>query len=159
MAEVPRSDWLWPTILIGLLGSMIAGSLGFYAIALRYPDAQVVPDAYAAGLAWNEQREIAERAAARGLVIEIEPSLRDDSALVQVSLHASEGAQVPRAERVRVRRERPTQGGFDQEFELERHGDTFAGEIPLPLPGRWHLVARVWSDGEEMRQRTRLWRP
>ena len=49
-------------------------------------------------------------------------------------------------------RERPAQGGFDEDFELERRTGEFTGRVPLPLAGRWRLVATAQVGDSSLRR-------
>jgi nitrogen fixation protein FixH len=53
---------------------------------------------------------------------------------------------LPQSLDVRLRRERPERGDFDADIALAARDGLWTAEIPLPLVGRWILVARA-GDG------------
>jgi nitrogen fixation protein FixH len=146
-----RSIEPWPLILAGGLLLMMAISLSFYAIARTHPDAVLVQDAYEAGLRYNAL--LAERRAAAALGVDLELAVaRGDTGIdVRVVVRDRNGARVA-ADAVVVRRERPAEGGLDADFRLTPDGDDFAGEVPLPRPGRWRLVVTATVEGTAVRE-------
>lgn len=135
----PREPW--PFVVAAMLAAMISGSLGFFWIAVRHPDAAVVEDAYDAGLRLNQELRARHEAEARGLELRLRTRPGADGTLgVEVELRDEAGHSVL-ADQVSVRRERPAQGGFDADFALRATGEGWRGSVPLPLPGRWRLVA------------------
>lgn len=141
----------WPFALAGGLLAMIAGSLTFYAIARANPDALVVGDAYEAGLRYNAEREERRAAEALGVDIELDAQLAPGSARVRVRVLGAGGGPVA-ARDVAVRRERPAEGGYDDDFPLDAAGAAFVGDVPLPLPGRWRLVVTARVGGHTVRR-------
>lgn len=141
-AQTERRFEPWPWALAGLLLAMIAGSLAFYAVARAHPDPLVVDDAYGEGLRLNDELHALERGAARHLELFVEARPTAAGTALALALRGPDGRPA-RPDRVRVRRERPAQGGFDEDFALAPADGRWRGEIPLPLPGRWLLVARA----------------
>jgi nitrogen fixation protein FixH len=141
----------WPLGLALLLLSGIGASLAFFAVASANPDAEVVDDAYRAGLQVNQELRAQRRAEALGYRLELRTREAPGGVAVDVSVTGAGGAPTS-AESVVVRRVRPAEGGFDEDFELERRGEGFAGGIPLPLRGRWRLVATAQVDGAVLRR-------
>jgi nitrogen fixation protein FixH len=141
----------WPIAVVALLVAMMAVSVGFWRVAAANPDPLVVGDAYEAGLALND--ELRERRAAEALGVEVRlvAELEPGAARVRVTLRRHEGAPA-RATRVVVRRERPAEGGLDADFELAPEASGFAGRVPLPRPGRWHLVVTATVEGRPVRE-------
>lgn len=141
----------WPFILAAGLLFMIATSLSFYAVARANPDALVVSDAYEAGLRYNALQ--AERRAAQelGLDILLEATLVPGSAELRVAVVGADGTAVAASD-VSVRRERPAEGGYDEDFSLAADDAGFVGEVPLPRPGRWRLVVTARVDGQTVRR-------
>jgi nitrogen fixation protein FixH len=132
-----------------MLLAMISGSLGFYALALAHPDALVVDDAYGAGLRYNEAQATRRRAAELGYALSL--STRPTAGGVAVTLRIRDAAGTPvQATSAVLRRERPSQGGYDAVFPLTPANDGFAATVPLPLPGRWHLVASAEVAGASL---------
>ena len=108
-----------------------------------------------ASTAWRRTLRAARRAEERGLRLDV--TARDAEGGVEVRVRVSDRAGGSRpAEGVVVRRERPAEGGYDAEFELEPDGGGFRGHVPLPRPGRWRLVATASVDGEPVRSTLRL---
>jgi nitrogen fixation protein FixH len=133
----------WPWIVAGGLVAMIAISLGFARIALEHPDPLVTPDAYAAGLAWNDRQRALARADAAGWRIELAATPVAEG--VRIALAATDAAGQPlRAVHLSARRVRPSEGGYDIDIPLAADGTAL---VPLPRPGRWHLVAAAERDG------------
>lgn len=141
----------WPFGIALLLLAGIGGSLAFYAVAVANPDAEVVEDAYQAGLELNETLRAERRAEERGYRLDLRTRPGTDAVEVVVSVSDAAGAPAP-AERVVVRRERPAEGGFDQEFELVPGEGGFVGRVPLPRPGRWRLVATADVEDASLRR-------
>jgi nitrogen fixation protein FixH len=146
----------WPVALCAMLAAMIAVSLAFYAVAASHVDAEVVDDSYAAGLRFNDELAAQRRAEARGLRIELSPAAAPGGVDVTLRLRDAGGRPVA-ADTATLRRERPTRGGYDADFTLQREGDAWRGAIPLPLHGRWQLLATVLVDGDPVRQRVAVW--
>jgi len=118
----------------------------------------VIADAYQASLHYSEVIRAADRARALGWQLELNTELQADGAHAIATLRDATGAPLS-AERVTLRRERPAEGGYDEEFALARSGEGWAGQIALPRQGRWQLVARAERDGERIERRIALWRP
>jgi hypothetical protein len=63
---------------------------------------------------------------------------------VEVELSPSTtGAPLPAEPLVTLRRERPDRTGLDADVALVRDGARWRASVPLPLAGRWRLVARA----------------
>lgn len=152
-----RGDRAWPIGLACMLASMIAASLAFLAIAVTHPDAEVVEDAYTAGLAFDEEVALRGRAHALGLSVDLDTRRVDGGVEARVAVTDREGRTLP-VEAASLRRIRPTQGGYDRDFDLAPGDGGFAGRVPLPLPGRWRLEARLVVDGQELFALADLWR-
>ena len=149
-----KTPELWPLALMSMLAAMMGTGTAFYRIAERTPDA-VIAYAYQASLHYSDAVRAAERARALGWQLELNTELRADGAHATVTLRDATGASLD-AERVTLRRERPAEGGYDEEFALAREGESWAGQIALPRRGRWHLVARAERDGERIERRVAL---
>jgi nitrogen fixation protein FixH len=153
----PRRIEPWPVGLALLLLAMIAGSLAFLAVAAAHPDPLVVEDAYVAGLQYNDAVRARRRAEALGVSLELTAEPRDGGMAVRVQARGPGGDPV-RPQAVRVRRERPAEGGLDADFELRLQGGVWSGQIPLPRPGRWRLIASADVTGETLRVARAVWR-
>jgi nitrogen fixation protein FixH len=148
----------WPIALAALLLAMVGASLGFYRVASRNPDALVVDDAYEAGRHESERLRAERHTEALGWRIELASEPRPDGVHVVVALRDAAGAPLA-AERVSLRRERPAEGGLDADFALAGTAGGFAGDVPLPRPGRWHLVVRAERGGDVAERGFALWMP
>lgn len=148
----------WPIAVAALLLFMIGGSVGFLRVALRHPDPLVVTDANGAKRDYPENVRAARRIAALGWEITLEATPRRGAADVRVSLADRLGQPVP-VDRVQLRRERPAEGGFDDETALRAVADGWAGAIELPRAGRWRLVVRAERDDEAVERSFTLWMP
>jgi nitrogen fixation protein FixH len=148
----------WPVVLGALLLAMIGASIAFYFVAAANPDPVVVDDAYRAGLRYNEAQRTRGRAALLGYELALETRSEGDGVNVTLRVRDRTGGSVL-PEHARVRRERPAEGGHDDVFELEDGGGAFAGHVPLPLPGRWRLIAVARVEGETLERSFELRRP
>ncbi len=133
----------WPWIVAGILACTIGVSLTFARTAVKNPDPLVVDDAYQAGLAWNDEQRARARADAAGWRFERTVEAATGGVRVSLSLVDAEGAPLA-SDRLLVRRVRPSEGGYDADFELGTDGSAL---VPLPRPGRWHLVATAEREG------------
>jgi nitrogen fixation protein FixH len=145
-------------VLGALLLSMIGASIAFYVVAAANPDPVVVDDAYRAGLRYNEAQRTRDRAAVLGYELALATHIEGTGVTVALRVRDRSGHDVL-PERAQVRRERPAEGGLDEVFELEASGNAFAGRVPLPLPGRWRLVAVARVEGESLERSFDLRRP
>ncbi len=148
----------WPIAVAALLLFMIGGSVGFLRVALRHPDPLVVTDANGAKLDYPETVRAARRAAELGWQITLEATPHPGAADVRVALSDERGRPI-RADRVLLRRERPAEGGLDDEAVLHAENDRWSGAIELPRAGRWTLVVRAEFDGEAAERSFALWMP
>jgi len=150
----PRRE-LWPLGLAAALAAMIGASLTMFAISVRYPDPTVVEDAWQAGNRYNSARAVERSAAAAGLALELELSTEPEG--VAVRLRVKGLGEDETAQRAWVRRVRPTEGGFDDDFALSEAGGVFEGDVPLPLPGRWLLIAGAEVGTDRIERRFEHW--
>jgi len=142
----------WPWIVGATLVSTIAVSLAFAWVAHRHPDALVVDDAYVAGLAWNAQQRAHAVAEQAGWELRLRAEEAAGGLDVRVSAFDASGARLDGA-RLGLRRERPSEGGYDADIALDADG---AARVPLPRAGRWHLVATAERDGALLQRRYRV---
>jgi len=148
----------WPVLLGALLLAMVGASVAFYFVAATNPDPVVVDDAYRAGLQYNEAQRTQRRAALLGYELALDTHIEGASANVTLRVRDRSGRDVV-PEHASVRRVRPAEGGYDEIFELRGSGDAFAGRVPLPLPGRWRLVALARVEGKALERSFDLRRP
>lgn len=147
-----------PFVLAAILAAMASVLFGVYWLATSHPVELVAEDPYEAGLRYNERIAARQRADALGLDLALETTRTASGARVRITVSSSRGL-LPSDLRVAVRRERPTASGYDEESWLAADGDAFAGDIALPLPGRWHLVAIVASGDARVERRFTLEAP
>lgn len=147
----------WPFLLAGLLLAMMAGSLGFLAVAAAHPDPLVAGDAGRAGRRYNAALREQRRAEALGLELRLEVLPTAEGVRVAAQVVDADGAAID-IDRVVVRRERPAEGGFDADFELPGRRGHHAGRVPLPRAGRWRLVATAQHADARLRQVLQVWR-
>jgi len=142
----------WPLAIAGLLVAMGGVLALFLALAIAHPDPVVVADAYAASARYDAELRSAARAAELGLRLDLTSEPAADGARVTARLLDASGAALA-AERVQLRRERPTQGGFDAAIEASASGDAWSAVVPLPLAGRWIVEARAERGTERVVRR------
>jgi len=148
----------WPWAIAGSLLAMAVVLACFLWTAVSHPDPVLVDDTYAAGQRYNEELRAADRATALGWHLDVRAARTPLGARIAMHLVDAEGRALG-ADHASLRRERPAQGGFDQTFALKSEGDGFAADVPLPLPGRWWLEARVEHNGAALVRRIALEMP
>jgi nitrogen fixation protein FixH len=131
---------------------MAAVLAAFLSAALTHPDPVLVNDAYAASERYDAALRAADRASALGLHLELTSEAAPGGARVATRLLDADGRPLA-ADRMTLRRERATQGGFDSEVETTRSGDGWAAFVALPLAGRWIVEARAERGGETIVRR------
>jgi nitrogen fixation protein FixH len=132
----------WPLAIAGGLLAMAAVLGAFLYAALSHPDPVLVHDAFAASGRYDAALRAEARAQARGLRLELGAQPAPGGTRITVRLVGADGRARP-ADRVRVRRERPTQGGFDTDLAATPSGDGWEAFVALPLAGRWVIEARA----------------
>jgi nitrogen fixation protein FixH len=142
----------WPLALAGLLLAMAVVLAAFLAAAITHPDAVLVDDAYAASERYDAALRSAERSSALGLRLELAAELAPGGARVALRLFDADGRALA-ADRVRLRRERPAQGGYDADIAVHSDGRGWTAQVALPLPGRWTLEGRAERGGETVVRR------
>ncbi len=152
-----RVPELWPLALMALLAAMMGIGVAFYQIAQRFPD-PVIADAYQTGLHYGEGVRAADRVRALGWQLDVRTEIEADGARAVATLRDATGATL-RADRMTLRRERPAEGGFDEELAMARSGELYTGQVSLPRRGRWQLVALAERDGERIERRVAVWLP
>lgn len=147
-----RRAWTWPLGLALALAGGLGVSLAFAWIAAHQPMDRLDGDLWNASDAYNAAARARETAHERGW----ELTLHADRSAggVRIELRPSSSREpLPAGLDVRLRRERAERADFDAELALEPRGDAWVAEVPLPLPGRWLLVARA-GDGDAWVERT-----
>ncbi len=148
----------WPWAIAGCLLAMGVILACFLWTAVSHPDPVLVEDTYAAGQRYNEELRAEDRAAALGWRLDVATAPTSLGARIGMRLVDAEGHALG-ADRASLRRERPAEGGFDQAIALKPEGDGFAADVPLPLPGRWWLEARVEHGGAALVRRVAVEKP
>ena len=152
-----RLPELWPLGLMAMLAAMMGVGVAFYQISKRFPDA-VIGDAYQTGLHYREGVRAAERVRELGWQLDLRTEIEADGARATATLRDASGAPL-RAERVTLRRERPAEGGLDEELTMVASGEDYTSAVALPRPGRWQLVASAEREGERIERRVPIWMP
>ncbi len=132
----------WPLALAALLASGMAVSLAFLWVAARQTPDRLVVDSAQALREHNRDALAREKAAARGWDIALVARRSVGGAEVELA-PTSARDPLPADIVVSLRRERPDRTGLDAPIPLARDGERWRGHVPLPLPGRWRLVARA----------------
>ena len=141
-----RNSLRWPLGLALTLAVGMAASLAFLWVAARGTPDLLPVNTWTAGAEWNESLRAQARARERGWQIELRAERRPNGVHVELA-PASSREPLPKSLDVRLRRERPEREDFDADVALEARGGRWTAEIPLPLAGRWLLVARA-GDGD-----------
>ena len=155
-ADARRPIEPWPWALAGLLVAMIGSSLLLWSIAASNPDGLVAEDAWQAGLQYNAQVAAARAASDLGVTFAIETVGLADG--VRVAVRLEDATEAGHVGGVWVDRIRPAETGFDQRFDLAADGAGWAGDVPLPLQGRWKLVVTADLDAGPLRHEILHWR-
>jgi len=137
---------LWPIGLTAALAAGLAVSLAFAWIAARQPPDRLALDPWTAGAEYNADVRARDAAAARGWDLVLHAEKRAGGVRVEL-VPTSSGAPLPTPLEVGLRRERPDRADFDAELALAPDGAGWVADVPLPLAGRWLLVARA-GDAE-----------
>ena len=140
----------WAVGVASALALGLAGPIAFLWLALHAPPERVATDPWHALLTQADD----ERVRAEGRVSGWDISLRASrsSAGVRVELEPSTTSRpLPEGIELRLRRERPERADLDAEIALVHRDGRWIGDVPLPAPGRWRLLARagaadVWVE-------------
>jgi nitrogen fixation protein FixH len=148
----------WPLAIAGSLLAMAVVLALFLWTAISHPDPVLVNDTYAAGQRYNEELQATDRAVALGWQLDVRAAPTPLGARVAMRLVDAQGRALS-ADHASLRRERPAQGGFDQTVALKSEADGVTAEVPLPLPGRWWLEARIEHEGAALVRRIAIEMP
>jgi len=132
----------WPIALALLLSSGIAASLAFFWVAARQPRELIGDGSWNPGSAYNAELRALQAARERGWTIDLRAQRSAGGVRVELS-PASSGAPLPSPLDVRLRRERPDRSDLDADLALVPDGARWVADVPLPLGGRWLLVAHA----------------
>lgn len=130
-----RHRWPW-LLMAGPFLVIVAGVVTVY-LAVISNDGLVDDDYYKQGLAINQETARDQMAVQRGMQAELMQNA--DSGGFRVLLQANPGVALPKSLVVRIAH--PTRAGVDQRLVLmEEGGGVYAGNLSIPLTGRWHVV-------------------
>ena len=73
-----KRAWLWPSIIIGMLGVHTIGCLIVVYIATSDPSHAVVPDYHSKAVAWDEHQALARASSQLGWTCTIQTALEPD---------------------------------------------------------------------------------
>jgi hypothetical protein len=140
----------WGVGVASALALGLAGPIAFLWLAVHAPPERVSTDPWHAALT----QAVDERVRAEGRASGWDVSLRASrsSTGVRVELKPSTTSRpLPEDVEIRLRRERPERADLDAEIALVRRDGRWIGDVPLPAPGRWRLLARagagdVWVE-------------
>jgi nitrogen fixation protein FixH len=147
-----RDSLRWPIALALALAAGVAVSLAFLWIAARQPPDQLRDNAWNAGTGYNAEARARESARLRGWDVELHAERTASGVHVEL-LPKSARDPLPTPLDVRLRRERPERTDFDADLALEPSGSRWVADVPLPLGGRWLLVAHA-GDADAWVERT-----
>ncbi|RIL04802.1 MAG: hypothetical protein DCC71_12710 [Proteobacteria bacterium] len=147
----------WPFAIAALLAAMIGTSVGFLRIALANPDAVISADPFQDGIRYAANAAAEARGRALGLGLDVRTDPTETGLAVRVELRDASGAAVA-PDRVRVRRERPAEGGFDVDVPVARANGGVAAQVALPRPGRWEIHVHAERGDAVVERRVALWR-
>ena len=136
----------WPIGLAATLAVGLCVSLAFAWIAARQPPDRLALNPWTSGAEYNAEFHAREAARARGWDVALRAERRAGGVRVEL-LPTSAGAPLPSPLEVGLRRERPERADLDADLALSRDGAAWVADVPLPLVGRWLLVARA-GDSE-----------
>lgn len=142
----------WPLSLAVGLALGVAVSLAFLWIAARQPSDRLIIDPTRALREHNAAALARAAAAERGWDVALVARRSADGAEIELTA-SSAGAPLPADPVVSLRRERPERTDLDVDIPLVRDGERWRASVPLPLAGRWRLVARA-GDANAFAERT-----
>ena len=138
MTRTATDSLRWPLGLALALALGLSGPLAFWWIAAHRPPDRLAVNTWTASGEWNAAQRAQERAREQGFWIDLRA--RRVRGGVEVEMRANgAGESLP----VRLRRERPERSDFDADVPLD---DSLHAVVPLPLAGRWLLIARAGDD-------------
>jgi len=157
-ASTPMASLRWPIGLALLLSSGIAASLAFFFIAAQQPRELIGDGSWNAGSEYNADLQALETAQQRGWTLELRALPIAGGARVEL-LPATSAAPLPSRLELHLRRERPDRSDLDAELPLRPEGSHWVADVPLPLAGRWLLVARAGDRSAWVERRFALEQP
>jgi hypothetical protein len=137
-----RESLRWPIGLAATLAVGLAASLAFLWVASPPAPERLAVDAWTAGAELNESLRAQAAAAQRGWSLDLRARRSAEGARVELVPETS-GESLPGDLALSLRRERPERSDFDGDVALRNEGGRWIADVPLPLPGRWLLVARA----------------
>ena len=137
-----RDSLRWPIGLVLTLAAGVAASLAFFWIAERQPPDVLAVNSWNAGVEYNADERARETADSRGWQLELRAERSPSGVRVEL-LPTSSRDPLPTPIGVSLRRERLERTDLDSDIPLQASGDRWVAEVPLPLAGRWILLARA----------------
>jgi hypothetical protein len=134
-----RDSLRWPVALALVLAAGLAASVGFWWIASHRPPEVLPVNTWAASAEWNTSQRARELARERGWRLDVRAERVPGGVSVEI-LPTSSREPLPESLEVTLRRERPERVDFDEDVPLDAERRAV---IPLPLSGRWLLIARA----------------
>ena len=132
----------WPIGLAALLAVGLGASLAFAWVAARLPADQLPLNPWTEGDAYNVEVRAREAAQARGWDLALRAERFPGGVHVEL-VPTSSGEPLPTPLEVGLRRERPDRADLDGDLALAPSGTSWVADVPLPIAGRWLLVARA----------------
>jgi nitrogen fixation protein FixH len=147
-----RDSLRWPIALGLVLAAGLAVSIAFLWIAAHQPPDLLAGNPWSDGSEYNAEARARETAREHGWALELRAERSASGVRVELLAKTARDPLPARLE-VRLRRERPERADFDADLALEPSGAGWIADVPLPLAGRWLLVARA-GDADAFVERT-----
>ncbi len=148
----------WAVGVVGALALGLAGPIAFLWLAVHAPPERVAADPWHVALAQDTDERVRAEGRASGWDVSLRASR--SSTGVHVELEPSTTSRpLPEDIELRLRRERPDRSDLDAEIALVRRDGRWLGDVPLPEPGRWRLVARAGAGDVFVERSFALERP
>jgi nitrogen fixation protein FixH len=142
MTATARTFEPWPWALAIGLALGIGVSVAFLWIASRQTPDRLHVNAGEALRAHNHVERARREAAVRGWDVALVARRSAGGAEVEIE-PITKREPLPADAIVTLRRERPDRTGLDADIPLRREGERWSARVPLPIAGRWRLIARA----------------
>lgn len=151
VANTHKLAWLWPGIIIGMLGVHTIGCLIVVYIATSDPSHAVVPDYHSKAVAWDQQQAQARASLRLGWSCTIETSLAADmfgQRTVRISLRNANDEPLTDAQ-VKLRTYHHARGNdvSEPEFKEGAPGE-YVATVDMKRPGLWGFDVEVMHGDE-----------
>jgi nitrogen fixation protein FixH len=141
-----KRAWLWPGIIIGILGVHTIGCLIVVYIATSDPSHAVVPDYHNKAVAWDQQQAQARASLRLGWTCTIETSLAADmfgQRTVRISLRDADDKSLTEAEvKLRAYHHARANDVSEAEFKEGAPGE-YVATVDMKRPGLWGFDVEV----------------